>query len=80
MSRLVLDQESQPQHGFDASLDIREILNIFFKKFVSTVKKSWSSLRLLDLVSTPPSRPKSLDQDQEIIIFPNILVEISQYT
>ncbi len=47
------------------SLDGLENLNNF-KKLVLRIKKSWSRSRNLNLVLTPPSSPKSNDQDQEI--------------
>ncbi len=37
-----------------------------FQKLVSTIEKSGSRSRFLDLVSTSMSRPKSLDRDREI--------------
>ncbi len=37
-----------------------------FQKLVSTINKSWSRSRFLDLVSTSMSRPKSHDPDREI--------------
>ncbi len=53
------------RHRQTVCLDSRENLDIF-KKFVSTVEKSWSRSRLLDFVSTSMSRPKSLDRDRKI--------------
>ncbi len=65
LSQRGLDWDSQSRHWQRVSLDGQENLDNF-KKLVLTIEKSWSRLRNLDFVSTPPSSFKSLDQDQEI--------------
>ncbi len=62
LSRRGLDRDSRSRHRTKVSLDVRENLKSF-KKLVSTIKISRSRSKNLDFVLT---RPKSLDQDQEI--------------
>jgi hypothetical protein len=52
--------------GLDLSRRQKSISLDGFQKLVSTIEKSRSRSRFLDLVSTSMSRPKSLDRDQEI--------------
>ncbi len=58
------------------SLDVMDNLD-GFQKLVSTIEKSRSRSRFLDLVSTSMSRPKSLDRDREIRRDPKILAFIT---
>ncbi len=58
-----LDRDSRSRRQKSISLDVMDNLDVF-QKLVSTIEKSRSRLRFLDLVST--SRPKSLDRDREI--------------
>ena len=65
MSRRGLDRDSRSRRQKSISLDVMDNLN-GFQKLVSTIEKSRSRSRFLDLVSTSMSRPKSLDRDREI--------------
>ncbi len=49
MSRQALNHESQSQHDFDVSLYSLETLDMF-QKCVSTVEKSWSRLRIWEIL------------------------------
>jgi hypothetical protein len=60
-----LDWDSRSRRQKSISLDVMDNLD-GFQKLVSTIEKSRSRSRFLDLVSTSMSRPKSLDRDREI--------------
>ncbi len=65
LSRRGLDRDSRSRRQKSISLDVMDNLDVF-QKLVSTIKKSRSRSRFLDLVWTSMSRPKSLDRDREI--------------
>ena len=68
MSRRGLDRDSRSGRQKSISLNVMDNLD-GFQKLVSTIEKSRSRSRFLDLVLTSMSRPKSLDRDLKILAF-----------